>query len=107
LSIIWTSGFNQSKTNILIRCSVRADARNAAGGLFDVSLPDALRMAHAFGMLPREIKAGIMKASSEIQEKIALEGTELRDPFFPDTLSPDRIDQLAESIHDVVCPLLD
>jgi len=76
-------------------------------GLFDISLPDAMRAAHAFGMLPQEIKAGVIKASSEIQEKIALEGTELQHPFFLNKLSPDRIDQLAGSVHDVGCPLLD
>ncbi len=76
-------------------------------GLFDISLPDALLTARAFGLLPREIKSGIIEASSEIQEKIALEGRELQDPFFLDKLSQDRIDQLAESVHDGGCPLLD
>lgn len=76
-------------------------------GLFDISLPDAMRAAHAFGMLPKEIKTSVTKASSEIQEKIALEGKELQAPFFLDKLSPDRIDELVGSVHDVGCPLLD
>lgn len=76
-------------------------------GLFDISLPDALWAARAFGKLPQEIRSGVAKASSEIQEKIAQEGTELQAPFFLNKISQDRIDQLVESVHGVGCPLLD
>ena len=38
-------------------------------GLFDISLPDALRVARAFGMLPQEIRSAAAKRSSVIQNK--------------------------------------
>jgi Fe-S-cluster containining protein len=76
-------------------------------GLFDLSLPDAMRVAQAFNALPQDIKSTVKKASSEIEKKIALEGKELKPPFFLNNLSQDRIDQLAESGYDVNCPLLD
>jgi Fe-S-cluster containining protein len=76
-------------------------------GLFDVSLPDALRIAKAFGTLPAEARSAAANRASAIQAKICQEAAELRAPFFLNAISQDRIDQLAERIQDVRCPLLD
>jgi Fe-S-cluster containining protein len=76
-------------------------------GLFDISLPDALRVASAFSMLPQEIRSAAAKRSSAIQKKIIQEGMELQEPFFLNKISEEKIDQLVESVSDVLCPLLD
>ena len=76
-------------------------------GLFDVSLLDAFRIAQAFGILPQEIKSAAAAASSAIQKKIIQEGRELREPFFLNKISEERIDQLVEYVQDARCPLLD
>jgi Fe-S-cluster containining protein len=75
-------------------------------GLFDVGLPDAFRVAKAFGALPEEIRFEIGDRASVIQEKIRQEGSELRNPFFLNAISQYRIDQLVERIQEVRCPFL-
>ena len=76
-------------------------------GLFDISLPDAFRIAQAFGLLPKQIRSAVTDRSSTIQTKIILEGRELQEPFFLNEISEERIDQLVEGLSDVRCPLLD
>ncbi len=76
-------------------------------GLFDVSLPDAFRVAEAFRLLPAEIRSMVADRASAIQERICQEGTELRAPFFLNEISLDRIDQIVEQIPNIRCPLLD
>ncbi len=76
-------------------------------GLFDVSLPDALRIAKGFDMLARSARPLVVERASIIQEKIRQEGKELREPFFLNAVTQDRIDALVDCIQDARCPFLD
>jgi Fe-S-cluster containining protein len=76
-------------------------------GLFDISLPDALRASQAFGMIPQKIRSAASSRSSAIQDEIVREGRDLQEPFVLNEISGERIDELAESVSGVRCPLLD
>jgi hypothetical protein len=95
----------QARHGDQMRCT-RGCAR-CRHGLFDVSLPDALRIAEAFGMLPGEVRSAITNRASAIQKRIGQEGAELRAPFFLNAISQDRVDQIVDRIPGVRCPLLD
>ncbi len=76
-------------------------------GLFDVSLPDAVRIVDAFAVLSQEKRSWVIPSASAIQERIQKEAAELQEPYFLNALSPERIDQIVESVPDVRCPFLD
>jgi Fe-S-cluster containining protein len=75
-------------------------------GLFDISLPDALRVAAGFRNLPASVGRDITRRSSLIHGEILLEVSDLRDPFFLHTLAESDIDRLAERFDAVRCPYL-
>ncbi len=95
----------RDKHNDQIQCA--CGCAKCCHGLFDISLPDALRTASAFGMLPQDIQSACANRSSIIRRKIIQEEGELQAPFFLNEISEERIDQLVECVHDVRCPLLD
>ncbi len=76
-------------------------------GLFDVSLPDALRIAKGFDMLAGGTRSLVVERASIIQGKIRQEAKELREPFFLNAVTQDRIDALVDCIQDAQCPFLD
>jgi len=76
-------------------------------GLFDISLPDAVRIAGAFDMLQGGVQASVKDRSSAIQQRICRDAPELREPFFLNAMSHETIDCIADSLPNVRCPLLD
>ncbi len=74
-------------------------------GLFDVSLPDAVRVAQAFGQLPEITRDFVSRRAWAIQEQIEKECCGLTDPYFL-FISAERVDGIVESIGEVRCPFL-
>lgn len=76
-------------------------------GLFDISLPDAFRLAEGYGTLSEELQVAIANRASAIQHRICQNEVELKAPFFLHTLSQERIDWLIYRMPRIRCPLLD
>jgi len=76
-------------------------------GLFDISLPDALSVANGFNMLPDNLRSSISTAAGDIQKKIVREIPELKESYFLQAVSEDRIDEIVERVGEVSCPFLD
>ncbi len=76
-------------------------------GLFDVSLPDAMRIAHGYRLLPEVLKSAVAGIALDIQHQIVRECPELKEPCFLHELSEDRIDSIVDRIGEVRCPMLD
>lgn len=76
-------------------------------GLFDVSLPDAVRLAGALDQLSENMRAMVAARASVLHSQLLQAEPQLETPFFLQALPPDRIDRLVESIPDARCPFLD
>ena len=76
-------------------------------GLFDISLPDALRISNGFHALPEQTREEVVERAMAIQRKSAKELQDLSPPFFLDSISQGRIDEMVANIGDVRCPFLD
>jgi hypothetical protein len=75
-------------------------------GLFDVSLPDALRATDGFSLLPEDLRAAVMGRALDIHTKIMGECPELKEPYLLGDLPEEKIDEILEHIGEVRCPLL-
>jgi hypothetical protein len=75
-------------------------------GLFDISLPDALRITDGFNSLPEELRVAVTSRALDIHTKIINECPELKGPFFLGDLTEEKIDDILERIGEVRCPLL-
>jgi hypothetical protein len=95
----------QAKHADRMRC--RRGCAQCCYGLFDVSLPDAFRIAQAVSALSQNTRSEVLERARIIQEKILRDEPELCAPFFLHSLSEERIDRLVERIPDTRCPFLD
>ena len=75
-------------------------------GLFDISLPDAVRVAEAFGRLPGEVRTSVEGRAAEIQSVIEWEAPELRSPCLLNVVPEERIDRIVENAGSPRCPFL-
>ncbi len=76
-------------------------------GVFDIGLPDAVRLAEAFALLPEETQSRIARRAAVVQDRIRHAGPELEFPFFLNMISQGRVDQIAECVPDARCIFLD
>jgi Fe-S-cluster containining protein len=100
----WFRSF-QSRHSDLMQCG--QGCARCCCGLFDISLPDAVRLAKAFEALPGKIRTAIENRAETIQRKICRECAGLEAPFFLNVLSQKAIDQIVDRMPEVRCPLLD
>jgi len=75
-------------------------------GLFDISLPDALRVAEGFSALGPAIRTQVALRATSVHERILAEAPELESPFFLHVLGEDRIDRVVDRVQSLPCPLL-
>jgi Fe-S-cluster containining protein len=75
-------------------------------GLFDIPLPDALRVATGFCRLTPSLKNDVAHRASTIHADLLREVPELETPFFLNSISEARIDLLTEVFNTVRCPFL-
>jgi Fe-S-cluster containining protein len=75
-------------------------------GLFDIPLPDALRVATGFCRLPPSLKNDVAHRASIVHADLLREVPELENPFFLNSISEARIDLLTEIFSTVRCPFL-
>lgn len=75
-------------------------------GLFDISLPEALFVVHAFDCMPETLQSEVKARALDIQERIMNAAPELKEPYFLNGLSGDRIDAIAIGVGDIRCPFL-
>ena len=75
-------------------------------GLFDVSLPDAFRVAAGFQKLSASNRKDVLRRARDLHAGILQEAPKLAEPYFLDPVSEDRIDLLAERFDEVRCPFL-
>jgi len=76
-------------------------------GLFDVPLPDALRVALGFQQLSPPEKKEVLVRSDSCHGPVLEAARDMKEPFFLDGLSEADIDRLADRFDDVRCPFLD
>jgi len=76
-------------------------------GLFDISIPDALRVAQGFAQLPKQIRTSVLKRAAVIHGRLKQERPDLHPPYFLNQLSEEEIDHLVEAVGNVRCPFLD
>jgi hypothetical protein len=75
-------------------------------GLFDISLPDALRLTDGFSLLPEDRRTAVTGRALDIHAKILHECPELKEPYFLGDISEGKLDEILECIGEVRCPLL-
>jgi Fe-S-cluster containining protein len=75
-------------------------------GLFDIPLPDALRVATGFYRLSPSLKNEVAYRASIIHSDLLREVPELEEPFFLNAISGSRIDLLTDVFSTVRCPFL-
>ena len=75
-------------------------------GLFDVPLPDAFSVAAGFRQLSNSVREDVLHRARSLQTGLLQEVPELKEPFFLDRISEERIDRLADRFGDVRCPFL-
>jgi Fe-S-cluster containining protein len=75
-------------------------------GLFDIPLPDALRVAKGFYRLSQSFKNDVAHQASTIHAALLREIPELENPYFLDSVSEARIDLLTDIFSTVRCPFL-
>jgi Fe-S-cluster containining protein len=75
-------------------------------GLFDISIPDALRVAAGYHRLSPSTGNEVTLRAGSLNAELLTAVPELQSPFFLDLIAGDRIDRLAERFDTVRCPLL-
>jgi Fe-S-cluster containining protein len=75
-------------------------------GLFDIPLPDALRVATGFYRLSPSIRNDVTHQASTIHAELLREVPELEKPFYLNSISEARIDLLTDVFSTVRCPFL-
>jgi Fe-S-cluster containining protein len=75
-------------------------------GLFDVPLPDAMRVAAGFKKLNSSMRAEVLQRSSFIHAKLLESDPKLHDPFLLSSDSGKDVDRLADRFDSVRCPFL-
>jgi Fe-S-cluster containining protein len=75
-------------------------------GLFDVPLPDALRVAAGYRNLAPSVRNSVRERSLALNRQLTLEAPGLRDPFLLDSLPEGDVDRLTEMFDAVPCPFL-
>lgn len=88
-----------------LRCS-RGCAR-CYHGLFDVSFPDALLVAHGFRSLPEHGRRTVAVKAAEIQARIAGRVPEFKSPYLLKMEDDALIDRVIACIPSPRCPFLD
>ena len=75
-------------------------------GLFDIPLPDALRVAKGLYRLSQSLQNDVAYRASTIHADLLREVPELENPFFLNSISEARIDHLTDVFSTVRCPFL-
>jgi len=76
-------------------------------GLFDVSLPDARRLARAYAALPPPARDAVALRAARLQGEIGARLPELAFPYLVEPGMDEGIDALAEAMAGARCPFLD
>jgi Fe-S-cluster containining protein len=76
-------------------------------GLFDIALPDALVITHAFILLDKNAQREVAMRAHTIHQEITRENPELKEDFFLSKLPIESVDRIVEHVGDVGCPFLD
>ncbi|MDR1727478.1 MAG: YkgJ family cysteine cluster protein [Acidobacteriota bacterium] len=75
-------------------------------GLFDVSLPDARRLAQAYAALPRAAQAAVARRAARLQDAIREGLPGLAPPYFIEPCRDGEVDALVEALTGARCPFL-
>lgn len=75
-------------------------------GLFDISLPEALFVVHAFDGMSEPLRSEVAVRAFGIQQGIMHAAPEMKEPYFLNGLSDDRVDAIATLVGDIRCPFL-
>ncbi len=75
-------------------------------GLFDVPLPDALRIAEGYKRLAPSVREHAYRRSLQLHTDLIQAAPELKDPFFLHRFQEHAIDRLTERFEEIRCPFL-
>jgi Fe-S-cluster containining protein len=76
-------------------------------GIFDVPLPDAMRVAAGFHQLAPSVQEGVFRRSAAVHAQLLQAEPKLGDPFLLHQISAEDVDRLADRFDTVRCPFLD
>lgn len=75
-------------------------------GLFDIPLPDAIRVADGYRRLPVSLRNEVAGRAAAVHAEIVREAPELETPYFLGSIPEERIDHLTDVVGNVPCPFL-
>ncbi|MBN2338932.1 MAG: YkgJ family cysteine cluster protein [Acidobacteria bacterium] len=99
--------FHEIRMRYASRMQCSRGCARCCRGLFDIPLPDAFRVARAYGALGEEVRASVAGRAARIHRRLLLQAPGLGPPFFLTSLSEDEIDRLVEALTGTACPFLD